>query len=230
MDSSNMNGHRERLRRQFLSAGLDSFADHQILELILTYAISRQDVKPQAKLLLKRFGSIQNVLRASLEDLAEVDGIGEKSAILIKLFNDVPSAVGKRKNTGVKRLSSKCVSIDYVSNLLSDLNEEQIIMITLKSSNEIIMVHTVSTGVSARTELDKGKLLKAAVRDNPAGVIIAHNHPLGSSAPSASDIDFTISLRSLLETLGIHLIDHIIIGEDEPYSMRSDSAYHNFFI
>ena len=136
----------------------------------------------------------------------------------------------KRKNDRIKRLSSTSVAVDYVSNLLSEIREEQIIMITLKSSYEIIMVHTVSTGVSARTELDKGTLLKTAVRDNPAGVIIAHNHPLGTSMPSASDIDFTISLRSLLETLGIHLIDHIIIGEDEPYSMRSDSAYHNFFI
>ena len=78
-------GHREKMRQRFLTTGLDGFADHEALELLLYYALPRRDTNPIAHALMERYGSLAAVLSAPVEDLQKVSGIGESSAILLKL-------------------------------------------------------------------------------------------------------------------------------------------------
>ena len=222
-------GHRERLRRQFINTGLEGFSDHQILELILTYSISRKDVKPQAKALLNRFGSLENVFKADIRDIVKVDGIGERSAVLLKLFYETHIVINSQKNLKTKRLDSSEAAQKFVSNILSPLKVENIIVITLKNNMDIINVHVISKGIANRSDIDTREIIAAICRDNPASIIIAHNHPDGSAVPSAADINFTLSVNALMRTLNVFLIDHIIVGEDGPFSMRNKDEYKNYF-
>ena len=78
-------GHREKMRRRFLQGGLEPFADHEALELLLYYAIPRRDTNPIAHALMERYGSLAAVLDAPVEDLQKVEGVGESAAVLLKL-------------------------------------------------------------------------------------------------------------------------------------------------
>ena len=228
--ADNLNsGHRERLRSQFLNSGLDSFSDHQVLELILTYAIKQRDVKPQAKMLLNRFGSLENVLKADIRDLSSVDGIGETSAVLLGLFYETNKRICSQRNSAINKLNNADASMEYAKNILKLMNKGTILAITLKNNMDIINVHTISNGSASQSEVDMREFVSVVCRDNPANVILAHNHPEGPSLPSAADIDFTVSVRSLLKILRINLTDHIIIGEDGAYSMRNDNNFKQFF-
>lgn len=230
MDKSFYAGHRQRMRDAYLSTGLSGCADHQILEYILLYGIAQKDVKPIAKALIAQFGSLENVLKADIEDLKKVSGIGESCAILINLFYTVNLAVNERKNNGVQKLSSRRASLAFADNALRAQKQEVLLLITLTGEMEIIHTHTVSAGIASRTEADMQAIISVVCRDRPSAVIIAHNHPQNTAAPSAADIDFTVSLRSMLHLIGVKILDHIIIGNGQPYSMSADALYQNFFL
>lgn len=82
-------GHRQRLKQRFLEEGLESFTDIQVLELLLFFSVPRQDTNPIAHALLDHFGSLYQVLEAPVEELRKVKGVGEQSALLLSLMNDV---------------------------------------------------------------------------------------------------------------------------------------------
>ena len=82
-------GHREKMRQRFLKSGLEGFADHEALELLLYYAIPRQDTNPIAHRLMDRYGSLTAVLSAPAEDLKKVEGIGESAAVLLKVAGQI---------------------------------------------------------------------------------------------------------------------------------------------
>ena len=98
--------HRERLRQKFTNSGIESLADYEKLELLLTYAIPRKDVKPIGKALIKRYKHLSNVLDADIDDLKEVKGIGDSSAVLIKLLRELPTLYLEEKTKGKDLLKS----------------------------------------------------------------------------------------------------------------------------
>ncbi len=222
------NGHRKRLKEKYRNEK-NSLHDYELLELLLTYAIPRIDVKPAAKELIKKFGSFENVFNATPAQLMNVKGIGENSATLISLFNTINGRINKNRNENIKELNNSEETKEYFVNLLRAERNEKIAVLSLDNSNRIISCRVISEGTVNLIEISPRKIVEAVITDNASNVIIAHNHPFGDSEPSAKDVDFTLKTRDLLRPLGVELFDHIIVGENDAFSMRSSLRFVHYF-
>lgn len=222
-------GHRERVKEVYKKHGLDTMSDHNVLELLLFYAIPRKDVKPIAYNLINRFKTLDNVFNADIETLKTVDGIGENTAILISLLKDINTKINESKNKDITMLGSSEKSKEYAENLLKFCKDEKVIMICLDNNCNIIDHHTISQGTVNFSVVDEKTIIKTVITDDASSVIIAHNHPNGEAVPSTEDVNFTIELLNLLRKIRVDLNDHIIVGKTNTLSMRMSAKYCTFF-
>ncbi|MFR5876248.1 MAG: JAB domain-containing protein [Eubacterium sp.] len=222
-------GHRERVKQSYLDNSFESMSDHNVLELLLFYAIPRKDVKPIAYDLINRFGSLENVFNANIEELKNIDGVGENTAILISLVRDIYDRVLKNHNANVKQLKSNRSAKEYVTNLLKKKNEENVIAISLSNNLQIIHVNYIARGTVNCSMVDPKLIIECAIRDNAPVMLLAHNHPRGDAIPSNDDIELTSTVTDILRRLNVTLIDHIIVGGNETKSMRNMARFTDMF-
>ncbi len=211
-------GHRRRLRDRFLKGGILSLGDHELFELLLTYSIPRRDVKPLAKALLRRFGSVSSVFNASSEQLMALDGIGERSATLIKLIH----------SCHVKYFEERMLSCDPVANPEDVVNfskahiggraEENLMTVFVNSKNKVRGYEIISEGTVDVAVVYPRKIITKALDRNSNGIIIVHNHPSGDPEPSAEDISLTHSIKEAAKPMDIRVLDHIIVGSSGYFS------------
>ncbi|MEW6709739.1 MAG: DNA repair protein RadC [Candidatus Riflebacteria bacterium] len=208
-------GHRKRLRQRFDASGLDSFADHEILEFLLFFVIAQKDTKVVAKKLLAEFGSLEGVFSAPVDHLKKVAGVGESSARLIRFFRDVSQRISKRKAFADQPVISSASSlIDYLGTAMANLPEEQFRVIFLDNSNRILKDEVLSEGVEDQTAVYPRKVVKRALMLNATGIIVVHNHPTGQLTPSNADRNITKALVTAAESLDLRFLDHIIVGRE----------------
>lgn len=222
-------GHRNRIKAKYFENSANLVYDYEVLELLLTYAIPRRDVKPIAKELLDRFGSLDKVFSASKEQLCCVNGIGENSAILIKLVKDLQSRCVKGRNDKIKQLSSEYEAKVYFENIIATETKELFLLASLDNSGRIIACHTIASGDINHIDINPRNIVETVLIDNASRVVIAHNHPFGTAEPSANDIDFTLNVRNILSSVNVRLTDHVIVGESGSLSMRGDNRFSRYF-
>lgn len=215
-------GHRKRLRERFVNTGLSGFHDHEILELMLTYAISRKDTKKIAKDLMDNFGSIVNVLNADIEDLQKVTGIKAHSAVFIKFIRELvteyfQSSIPKRAAfTSIEQL------LAHLNPFYYGKNKEIFMALYLNSKNRRLAEETLGEGTVNEAIAFPRRIVESALKHNATAVIIAHNHPGGVLEPSEQDEDITRKISEALSTLSITLQEHVIINEEGYYSFRKN--------
>lgn len=214
-------GHRGRLRERYIKAGLDAFAPHEVLELLLTYAIPRRDTKPIAYALLARFGSLHSVLQATPEELMLVDGIGETAATLLSMLLPLFRAYRQSVENETPVVKNQLQSVMYCESLFEGERYEKFYVICLDAQMRRINTVLVSSGDVAEVRVYARHIISALSQCNAMGAIVAHNHPSGSAAPSNEDIQLTNALYNLLEGVGIKLYDHLIVAPTETFSFRS---------
>jgi DNA repair protein RadC len=218
MPKSGLEGHRSRLRERFLKSGLIGFHDHEILELLLTYAIPGKDVKPIVKDLLNEFGNnLASMFDAPAEALQRVDEIGEHAAVLIglipRLFDSYQSSRWVRHGTFV----STETAVSYLQALFGTQRNEVFYVLALDSQNQLIAVERIQRGSVNRTAVFPRLVVEACLKHRATAVILAHNHPGGSVLPSAGDRQLPHKLKNLLGDLDIVVHDHIIIAGCNQY-------------
>ena len=216
-------GHRSRLRAKFASSGLDSFLDHEVLELLLTYAIARKDTKPLAWVLLRRFGSLCGVLDAAQNELNEVPGMGARSAGLIKLVRAAMRRYFLERVKENKEIKNPASVVDFCRASLQGEANEVFEVIYLTARNTVIGVERISTGTIDRASISPRKIIEQALRAHAAALIFVHNHPSGEPAPSREDIELTQTLSHAAAPLGIMVLDHIIVGKGKSFSIKANS-------
>ncbi len=216
-------GHRERLRKKFLNNGIDSFLPHEILELLLTYSIPRKDTKPLAWALLKKFGSLSDVLDAPKEELEQIKGLGPASIILIKLMREVMRSYSLEEIKQRKEISNPESLVEFCKASLHGKKDEAFEVIFLTVRNTVIAVERLCQGTLDRTRISPRKILEKAFAYNAAGLIFIHNHPSGEPIPSAEDRILTDKISQLSTPLGIMVLDHIIVGRGKFFSIKSNS-------
>ena len=216
-------GHRERLKSEYIKNGPDSLSDARALELLLGYSIARKDTYGIAKELIKKFSCLKNVFSASIPDLCTVDGIGEKTALLIKLTGDIyRKSLISGINDSIKVNNSRIAS-EIVKAYLSGLVNEAFIIIALDSQNTVIRCDTISSGVVNSVSIDVRKSTEFLLSVHATSAIIAHNHPDGNTHPSNEDHFITEKLQSAFSTVGIFLRDHIIYSDSGAYYSFADN-------
>jgi len=215
-------GHRKRLKQKFLTAGMEAFLDHEVLELLLIYAIPRQDVKPLAKRLLREFGSLKGVVDAEFSELSTVPGIGEHTAILFKLLKELAALYLKQKAKGKTQIACTSELFDFCRTAMGGKKDEEFCVIYLDAQNQVIEFETVEKGVANQAVVYPRKVLENALRRKASALILAHNHPSGHVRPSDADIRLTKTIQETARALDILVHDHIIIGEDRFFSFREE--------
>ena len=216
-------GHRQRLKDRFLRAGREALQDYELLELILFRSIPRRDVKPLAKKLISEFGSVAEVLGAPFTRLRATDGIGEATAIDLKLVE----AAGRELARGAvnKRtvLGSWTAVIDYCRASMAFEAKEMFRILFLDKRNGLIADEVQQTGTVDHTPVYPREVVKRALELSATAVILVHNHPSGDPTPSQGDIAMTRQIVDAGKPLGVLVHDHIIIGRNGHTSMKGQA-------
>jgi DNA repair protein RadC len=215
-------GHRERLRRKFLASGSNALHEYEVLELLLTYAIARRDVKPLAKRLLKEFGSLKQVVDTDPEDLLKIPGIGPAAAALVKLAKEISALCLKQKAMERKQVTCTSELLDFCRTTMGTKKDEEFCVIYLDAQNQIIEIETIQRGIVNQAVIYPRQVLEGALRKKASAIILAHNHPSGHVRPSDADIRLTKLIQETAKVLDILVHDHIIIGESRFFSFREE--------
>lgn len=211
-------GHRERMRERFYKNGMEGFSDHEILEFLLFYVYAQKNTNDLGHALMDRFGTLNAVFDADIAELLQVDGIGDRAAMLIKLIPEIA-----RKYYGNDRGSVSMLKADarcsYFLKELSARSEEVVLLGCLNDSWWLQSVHTLASGSPDQVQIDPQKLMRIALASGCTMFVLAHNHPKGLAVASYEDIRATESIRKLLDGVRLHLVDHVIVADGKSISM-----------
>lgn len=214
--------HRERVRKRFRENGLNGFADHEALELLLYYAIPRRDTNPTAHALLERFGSLAGVFSAPVEALRQVEGVGDSAAVLLRL---TPLIAQRARLAEAEVILNSRGSIgDYLLELFSQERNEAVYQLCLDRKGKLLSRKRLGEGSACAVNLDTRALVENALLSAASSVILAHNHPSGVALPSTADQAATDRAKVALEAIGVALVDHIIVADNDFVSF-SESGY-----
>ena len=219
-------GHREKMRRRFIQGGLEAYADHEALELLLYYAIPRRDTNPIAHALVDRYGSLAAVLSAPVEDLQKVEGIGESAAVLISLAGQIYRKARLAEAAQEMPLTSVEAVGNYLLERFAGERNEVLYQLCIDAKGKLLSCKKIGEGGVSSAELDIRKLVENALMTSAVTVILAHNHPSGVALPSQEDYAATVRARDALDTVSVTLADHIIVADGDFVSMR-ESGYLN---
>lgn len=221
-DKPHYAGHRDRLRRRFLTAGADSLADYELLELILFGAIPRRDVKPLAKQLLKQFGSLGGVLNAEAAQLSRRPGLSTASVAALKAAGAAATLMLREQVVDRPVIGSWTALLDYLTVALKYEPAEQLRLLFLDRKNVLITDEVQQRGTVDQTPVYPREVTRRALELHASAVIMVHNHPSGDPSPSTADIDITRQVADALRAVDIALHDHLIIGRAGHVSLRAE--------
>ena len=213
-------GHRQRKKTQFLQQGLESFADHEVLELLLYYAIPRRDTNELAHRLLQKFGTLRGVFQASTEELQQVEGVGENAAVFLTLLPAVASRL--QQETFRDRVLNSVESAGaFFLYLLASERREVLYQVNLDAKGKLLNYRRLSSGTAAMTPVSVREVVENALHADASRVLLGHNHPSGVALPSEEDRQVTLQIQQALSTMGIVLSDHIVVADGDFVSMAA---------
>ena len=212
-------GHRRRLRERFRAVGRRGLADHEMLELLLAYAVPRRDTKPLAKALLRSFGSFSAVLDQPSEKIEAVSGIGPDSAMLVNLVRCCVERYFERGLMKARRIESADDIARFVRAHLGPEQRECVMLLCLNDENRLIHHAKVAEGTANRVALYPREVVREALLHNATGLILIHNHPAGGAVPSEHDHRVTKRIQELASQLEIRFLDHLVVGQDRTFSL-----------
>jgi DNA repair protein RadC len=213
-------GHRERLRERFRQAGPGALSDYELLEMVLFRVISRGDVKPLAKTLIKTFGSFAEVIHAPETRLREIKGVGEATITEFKLIAAAAHRITRGELQERALLSSWNEVLDYCRTHMAFADKEQFRILFLDKRNQLIADEVQQTGTVDHTPVYPREVIKRALELSATALILVHNHPSGDPSPSQADIQMTKAIIGIASPLGISVHDHIIVGRGGHASMK----------
>jgi len=213
-------GHRARLRDRFLKGGADALPDYELLELLLTQAQPRRDMKPLAKALLRRFGTFQRVISAEPAELLEIKGVGEAALTALKCVQAAALRLMRAEAMERPVMSSWQKVLDYCRASMAYGKTEQFRLLFLDRKNGLIADEVQQRGTVDHTPLYPREVVKRALELGATAIILVHNHPSGDPTPSKADIAMTREVVEAALKLGISVHDHIIIGAADHASLK----------
>ncbi|MEE0930170.1 MAG: JAB domain-containing protein [Acutalibacteraceae bacterium] len=212
-------GHRDRLRKKFLSNGFDGLEKHEVLELVLYYGIPRKDTNPIAHKLLDCFGSISAVMDAPIDKLKEA-GISENCAIYLKMIPQICRMYMEDKHNNKDKIIDSNNIGDKLKYKFVGRDYEAVVLMLMDSKYKEVFCGVVSKGSVSACEIYVRKIIELAVLYNAKFAVLSHNHPSGLALPSNDDIVTTKKIYNALRLIDVALIDHIIVADDDYVSLN----------
>lgn len=207
-------GHRQRLRDKFFNLGPEALTDAEILELLLTLGTPRKDCKEPARAALAGFGSLPAVMEATPSELQNIKGIGPSNSFAIHLIQAVARRYLWKRSRNRTYLGSSGAVADYLIHEMCGLKKEIFKAIFLDAAHVVIDCRTLSEGTLNSNTVYPRELIKLALEQHAAALVIAHNHPSGNLKPSQDDLNLTRHLYRACRLVNVNLLDHLIIGAD----------------
>jgi DNA repair protein RadC len=224
----NLEGHRKRLRDRFIKSGIGGFHDYEIVELLLTLGSPRRDCKKQAKEALKKFKNLRGVLRAPLEELQQIKGIGPHNAFGIKLVQEVARKFLREKIIDKPVYKSSQEIFDYLYHSMRDLKKELFKVLYLNSQNQIIDTGDLFEGTITGSAISPRQVMESALKNDAVSLVFAHNHPSGNPEPSQNDKQITRDLVYAAAILQAKVLDHVIIGDNRYFSFAVEGLIEQY--
>lgn len=217
-------GHRQRLRDRFVKNGLAGFADHEVIELLLTLAIPRSDVKQPAKALLARFGNLRGILDAPLAELQAVPRIGTVTPVALRVIREVASLYLQQSAESHDALADPHALARFWRLRIGALSNEVFQTGYLDSGYRLLRdgIETLEEGTADRAVVYPRRVIEAALRRGAAALVFAHNHPNGDGQPTEQDKVLTRALVLAATTVQIKVLDHLIVSPDKVFSFRQE--------
>jgi DNA repair protein RadC len=213
---------------RFKKEGLEGFSCYNVLEMLLFFAIPRSDTNVVAHNLIDEFGSLPSVFEASYEDLLKVKGIGPNSATLLTLVPQITQRYLSEKTTEKLVFSDMEEVKKYIKTKYIGVKGEVAYLLCFDGGGRLNNCCKVSTGSVNCAVVDNRTLLEMAFRNHASNVVLVHNHPSGVAAPSKEDLSKTLELSALFRSVSINLIDHIIVANDDFFSMAMNPKFSKY--
>ncbi len=217
-------GHRRRLRERFEKSGLEGFADYEVVELLLTLAIPRSDVKQPAKDLIARFGNLRGILDAPLSELRAVRGLGEVAPVALRIIRAAADLYLQQRAEQGESFADPEALYRFWRSKIGALQHEVFQVAYLDSAYTLLRdgIETLEEGTIDKAAVYPRRVMEAALRRGAAALVFAHNHPNGNVQPSEQDKMLTRALVLAAVALQIKVLDHVIVSTDAVFSFRKE--------
>ncbi len=218
-------GHRARLKEEFM-ARPETFPDHKVLEVLLYYVNPRADTNPLAHTLMNHFGSLAGVLDATPEELCKISGMGPHACVLFRTVKEISGRYLNQRASVENRILSTAEAKSLLSSYFFGARNEMVYAVCMDNKHKLLGVRKICEGHVNAVDITVRLLVEAALSLNATSIILSHNHVSGLAFPSTEDKVATQHLKEVLQHIGIRLVDHIIMVDDDALSMR-DSGMLN---
>lgn len=222
-------GHRQRMKERFLSGGLEGFSSHEVLEMLLFYALPYRDTNGLGHTLSDTFGGLVNVLDADYADLVKIKGVTPHVATLLTLCGRIAQRYQREQYTQVRQLYDTEQLCRYVKPWFTGKREESVLLVSLDNKRKLLNTTRIFQGSVNSAELNVRLAVQQALRDNATQVVLAHNHPGGFAIPSRADLETTAHFAKVLSLVDVRLVDHIIVAEGDCVSMADSRETASLF-
>ncbi len=228
-DTVSHDGHRQRMKERLLRDGLESFSEHEMLELLLFYALPYRDTNALGHVLIDRFGSLCNVLDAAYADLLKVPGVTPHIATLLTLCGQTAhSYMRRRYQRGTLLYTAKELG-EYILPWFIGQKAESVVLVSMDNRSKLLNATRIFEGSVNSAQFNFRTAVQQALQDNATRVVMAHNHPNGFALPSNADIDTTRRFAEVLALVDIRLVNHIVVAEDDYVSMAETPMFAEIF-
>ncbi len=222
--------HRKRVREEILKNGIgEGMPLHKLIEALLFYSIPRKDTNETAHNLKNRFGSLSGILEADAHELNEVDGIGDNTVVLFRLITEITKRYYLEKSPRFTKFKDTEQLYQFLKLKYIGYNKEMFSVLSFNSAGELIAFDFLGAGDVAAVGISARMVVEKAIKNNAVCVMIVHNHPSGNALPSREDIKTTELISNAMKSVGIPLMDHIIICSDDYVSLAQSAQYCSLF-
>lgn len=219
MQKADHSGHRSRMKKKLLEYGLEALEPHEVLEVLLYYAIPQRNTNDIAKNLIDRFGSLSAVLDASV-DMLKSAGLTEHQALYLSIFPDVARLYLVDKYENPDKVMDYGSLTSYIRDKFIGLEEkENVMLILIDKKGKEVYSGIISQGDFDTANISVREIVTLAINYAATSVVLAHSHPSGLALPSKNDVLVTRDLKKALKLIGVILLDHFIVADHECVSM-----------
>lgn len=224
MEEFGFQGHRERLRKRYMERGFSSLQEYEVLELLLTYVLPRRDTKMLAKKMLQKFGNLDGVLKAEIEELIKIGGIKERTAGFFHLLGDLEKEIfrSRLEISDAMQIRRKDDLISYLRAQIGFEHREKFMVLFLNTANVLVATEELFQGSLDRSAVYPREILEKVLKYQAKSVIFAHNHPSGNTKASLKDIELTREMKEALQMFDVLLLEHIIVSKNSYFSFLEE--------
>ena len=213
------------LREKLINYGVQSLSDTELLAVFISSGSRKKSCVQLAYDLIKHLGDLRAILNATAQNFKEIPGLGEVRYLQLQAVKEIcrrSDFIHLQKDT---QITNSKQTYAYLKKRLRDYKNETFAALYLDNQHRIIAYEELFSGTINSATVHPRPIIERVLQLNAAALILAHNHPSGVSDASHQDLEVTERIRDALELVDARLLDHIVIGDNEVYSIIAECKW-----